>query len=276
MAPALASPSPSRVVNDNALATTGRNLTTTAATPANGGITFSATALSSSQSSATASVAGGDEDDGSGSHSDNGSDQSVDNKTKKQSSFADSETSSAPATRRRAPKARTATTRRSRPTGRSASPARSRSTSRTPRAKAFIADGLTVTATGRAGGDQSAQVNAQAIASGAATATEGGTGVGLGVGINVANETNSAYIGNNTVISAGGLTVSATEAQRSVDLETKALPVVNVGSGETANSIFLGLGTGLGQGDGVKYDAEGQYRDRRADRRHDLLRRRPG
>ena len=39
-------------------------------------------------------------------------------------------------------------------------------------------------------------------------------GVGVAVAVNVANETNTAYIGNNTTINSSGLTVTAGMAQR--------------------------------------------------------------
>jgi hypothetical protein len=244
------------VVNDNALATTGRNLTTTDATAANGTVTFSATDLSSSQSNATASVAGGDDDNGSGQHSDNGTDQSVDNTTKKQSSFGDSEVKGTDSKAKGTEGANTNDKAKSSDGSVSVAGAVAIDIENGT-AEAFIPDGLTVIATGMLSVTTAAQVNGQAIANGSAAATDGGTGVGVAVAVNVANETNSAYIGNNTVINSGGLTVTAGIAPRSVKLATKALPVVNVGTGETANTIFLGLGTGLSQGDSVVYHANG-------------------
>ena len=71
------------VANDSSVATTGRSLS------ADGAMTFSATTISGSSSSATASVAGGTPDDGSGSH-DGANDQSVTNDTNKEMGFADS------------------------------------------------------------------------------------------------------------------------------------------------------------------------------------------
>ena len=72
------------VVNDNSLATTGRDLS------AGGAMTFSASTISGSSSSATASVAGGEPDDGNSGNSSGTGDQSVTNKTSDQMSFADS------------------------------------------------------------------------------------------------------------------------------------------------------------------------------------------
>src|SRR4029077_2656045 len=70
------------VVNDNSLATTGRDL------HADGTMGFSASTISSSDSSAKASVAGAPGDNGSGASSD-GSGKSVDGKTTEQLSYAD-------------------------------------------------------------------------------------------------------------------------------------------------------------------------------------------
>ena len=236
------------VVNDNALATTGRSLTTS-----NGTVSFSATDISSSQSNATASVAGGQADDGSGQHSDsNSGNQSVDNTTKTQSSYGDSEVKGA--------NSKAKGTEGSNSNNKAQSSNGSISVAgavavnvEDGTAEAYIPDGLTVTATGMLSVTTAAQVNGQAIASGAATTTSGGTGVGVGVSVQVANETNEAYIGDNTIISAGGLTVGANMAQRAIPLATASVPVVNT----TTSTIFLGAGTGLTSGTAVKYNVNG-------------------
>ena len=241
------------VVNDNSLATTGRNLKTTDATAANGTIAFSATTLSSSQSTAIASVAGGQQDDGSGQHSDsNSNDQTVDNTTKTQSSYGDSEVKGADSSAKGTEGSDS--NNKAQSSNGSVSVAGAVAVNvEDGTAEAYIPDGLSVSATGLLSVVTAAQVNGQAIASGAATTSSGGTGVGVGVSVNVANETNEAYIGNNTVISSGGLMVQAGMAQRSVALATTSVPVVDT----SANTIFLGLGTGLTTGTEVTYHTNG-------------------
>ena len=227
------------VVNDDSLATTGRSLATTG-----GGITLDATTLSSSQSNATASVAGGEQQSGSG--------QSVDNTTATQSGYGDKEVKSA----------------NSNAKGTQGSDGNNKANSsqgsisvagavavnvEDGSAEAYIADGLSIAAVGALLVTTAAQVNGQAIASGAATTASGGTGVGIGVSVEVANETNEAYIGNGTTIKAGGLTVKAGMASRSIPVATTTVPVVDT----TKNAIFLGLGTGLTSGNAVTYSDGG-------------------
>src|SRR5512135_1994684 len=73
----------------------------------------------------------------------------------------------------------------------------------------------------------------------------GGTGVGAAVSVNYAKDTNLAYIGQAT-ISAGGLDIEATQAERdlSFDAATKV----------SGNKIDVGQ-SGLRTGDAVTYDA---------------------
>ncbi len=241
------------VVNDHALATTGRNLTSTAALPANGAITFSATNLSTSQSVAVASVAGGQQDDGSGNHNDgNSNSQTVDNTTKKQTGFGDSEVSGADSSAKGSEGSNS--NNKAQSSNGSVSVAGAVSVNvESATAIASIPDGITITAPGVLSVTTLAQVDGQAFANGAATTSSGGTGVGIGVAVNVVNATNQATIGNGTVITAGGVIVGANMAQRPVTLKTTSVAVVDT----TKNSIFLGLGTGLTTGTGVKYDAEG-------------------
>jgi hypothetical protein len=230
------------VVNDNALATTGRGLTSSGASSP---ITFSATALSSSSSNATASVAGGQQSSGS-------SGQSVNNTTGTQSGYGDSEVknsdSSAMGTQG------SDSNNKAQSGNGSVSVAGAVAVNvEDGTAKASVADGVTITTKGMLSVVTVAQVNGLAIASGAATTSSGGTGVGLGVAVNVANVTNQATIGNGTTISSGGLTVGANMGQRTIPLATTSVPVVDT----TMEGVFLGLGTGLTTGTAVKYNAMG-------------------
>ena len=232
------------VVNDNAVATTGRSLTSSG-TAAVSAITLSATALSSSTSTAIASVAGGQQSNGS-------SGQTVNNTTGTQSGYGDSEVknsdSSAMGTQG------SDSNNKAQSGNGSVSVAGAVAVNvEDGTAKASVADGVSITTLGVLSVVTVAQVNGQAIASGAATTSGSGTGVGLGVAVNVANVTNQATIGNGTVISSGGLTVGANMAQRSIPLATTSVPVVNT----TTGTIFLGVGTGLTTGTEVKYSAMG-------------------
>jgi hypothetical protein len=232
------------VVNDNALATTGRSLTSSG-TAATSAITLSATALSSSTSTAIASVAGGQQSNGS-------SNQTVNNTTATQSGYGDSEVknsdSSAMGTQG------SDSNNKAQSGNGSVSVAGAVAVNvEDGTAKASVADGVSITTAGMLSVTTVAQVNGLAIASGAATTSSSGTGVGLGVAVNVANVTNQATIGNGTVISSGGLTVGANIGQRSIPLATTSVPVVNT----TTDTIFLGMGTGLTTGTEVKYSAMG-------------------
>ncbi|MEL6550929.1 MAG: hypothetical protein AAFQ54_11870 [Pseudomonadota bacterium] len=78
-------------------------------------------------------------------------------------------------------------------------------------AQSQIGSGLTVTANG---GDLSLisanNMDATATGDGSSATSGSGTSVGVGVAINVANMTNDASIGDNTTLTADGLTLSAT------------------------------------------------------------------
>ncbi len=232
------------VVNDNALATTGRGLTSSGAV-ANSAISFSATDLSSSASTAIASVGGGQQSNGS-------SNQTVNNTTATQSGYGDSEVknsdSSAMGTQG------SDSNNKAQSGNGSVSVAGAVAVNvEDGSAKASVADGVTIATKGLLSVTTIAQVNGSAIASGAATTSGSGTGVGLGVAVNVANVTNQATIGNGTTITSGGLTVGANMGQRTIPLATSSVPVVNT----TTDTIFLGAGTGLTTGTEVRYSAMG-------------------
>lgn len=234
------------VVNDHALATTSRDLNTSG-----GAMTFSASTISNSESTAKASVKGGEEDNDSGNH-DGANDQSVDNTTKKQSNFGDSkakeEDNSAKGTEG------SNSNDKAKSSNGSVSVAGAVAVNvEIGTAQAFIPNNRHITATGMLSVTSAAQVDGQALATGAATTSEGGTGVGIAVSVNVATDTNEAYIGNNTIISSGGLTVQAGMAERDVDLKSSTTPVIDT----TKNTIFLGLDAGLKTGDEVIYHSEG-------------------
>ena len=127
------------------------------------------------RASAKASVAGGQEDDGSGKHSDNGTDQSVDNTTKKQSGFGDSEVKGTNSSAKGTEGADSNDKAKSSNGSVSVAGAVAIDVENAT-AEAFIPDGLTVIATGMLSVTTAAQVNGQAIADGAAAATDGGTG----------------------------------------------------------------------------------------------------
>ena len=82
-------------------------------------------------------------------------------------------------------------------------------------------------------------------ADGGATVGSGGTGVGVGVAVNVANVTNEAYIGAGAVVSADGVSVKATMAEREVKFTAANIPVVDTAK----DTLFVGLDSGLKTGD---------------------------
>ena len=126
--------------------------------------------------------------------------------------------------------------------------------------QAFIPDHLEITSTGALTVQSMANIDSHAISSGAATTTGSGVSIGVGVSVNVNNPTNLAYIGDADIISSGGLDVSATMADRPVAAPAVTPSVVTEDGVTTspfeADSIFLGLNSGLKTGDEVKYNAE--------------------
>ncbi len=233
------------VVNDKSLATTGRDLKSTA-----GAITFDSTAISASNSTAKASVAGGQEDDGSGSH-DAANSQSVDNTANKEANYGNSKSKEQDNT---ATGTGGASSNKSSTSDGTVSVAGGVAVNITNvSSTAFIADGRQITATGAITVNSAANADGLAIADGSASTSGSGVGVGAAVAVNIGNVTNRAYIGKNTVISGGGLDVEAGMAERSYGIASSTSPVVDT----TAETIFLGVGTDLKTGDKVKYDANG-------------------
>jgi hypothetical protein len=231
------------VVNDNALATTGRGLAAT------GTVTLSASAISGSEVVAKASVKGGQADDSSGSHADGGSNQSVDNSTNKQTGFADGKAKEKDSG---AKGAEGASNDKGSTSDGGVSVAGAVSVAiENASAKAYVPDGGSISAGGMLSVTSAANVDGHAIADGSASTSSGGTGVGVAVSVNVANLVNQAYIGNGAVISAGGLTVQATVADRDITMPTSTVQVVDTAK----DTIFLGRNSGLKTGDHVMYDA---------------------
>src|SRR5271167_2245770 len=242
------------IVNDSSQATTTENLIAMG-----GAAAFMSSAISGSESNATASTAGDSDSDNSGGSS--GGSSGVDKQTTNQKSVAGDMASEDD---------KNATGKdKTMGTGSDSSPSAKTSSGSVDVAgavavniengssQAFIPDGLTVTVSGTppvgttpgVTVTSQANVDSHAISSGSATTTGTGTSIGVGVSVNVNNPTNLAYVGNGATINANGLTVSATMAV--------ATPVVTV-DGATpapfaADSIFLGLNSGLKTGDEVLY-----------------------
>ncbi len=126
---------------------------------------------------------------------------------------------------------------------------------------ASIPDGRHVTATGMVTAQSAANADGHAIADGSATTTSGGDSIGAAVAVNVNTITNLGYVGNNTVISGGGLTVGAVMADRTVQAPVIDTNVVNLDSSTDTtfakDSIYVGLDSGLKSGDQVAYDSNG-------------------
>jgi hypothetical protein len=227
------------IVNDSSLATTGRDLLTIG-----GAVALMSSVISGSESTAKASVKGGEEDDGSGT-------QKVDNKTGSQESFADSEA------KKKNPSAK-GTEGASAPSASTADGSVSVAGAvavniENASSTASIPDGRHFTASGMVTVQSAANVDGHAVADGSASTGSGGTGVGAAVAINVSTVTNLGYVGNNTVISGGGLTVGAVMADRNVKAPVISIPVIDT----SKDTIFLGLDAGLKSGDQVQYDSEG-------------------
>ena len=248
------------IVNDSSQATTTGNLV------AGGAAAFLSSAISGSESNASASTAGDSDSDNSGGSS------GVDKQTTNQKNVAGNMASEDEGKVKTQEGSADSNEKAPMGTGSDSSPSASTSDGGVDVAgavavniengssRADIPDGVMVTATGTVTVRSQANVDGHAISSGSATTTGSGISVGVGVSVNVNNPTNLAYIGNGATISSGGLLVGATMADRQVDPMAVATPVVTV-DGATpspfaADSIFLGLNSGLKTGDKVKYNAE--------------------
>ncbi|MGY3658238.1 LEPR-XLL domain-containing protein [Bradyrhizobium sp. USDA 376] len=225
-------------VNDHSLATTGRDLVTTG-----GAAAFLSNAISISETRAKASAAGGEDETKNNS---NGG-KSIDQKTTGQKNFANS----------------AATSKNSNAKGTGATDTNKASSGggnvtvagavaldvQNATSTASISDNRKVTATGLLTVHSALNSDGHATADGKATTESGGTGVGLGVAIALNNPTNLGYIGNNTDIHAGGVIVEAVMDERKIDAPVIKPDVVNT----TDDTIFVGLGSGLKNGDRVEY-----------------------
>ena len=228
------------VVNDNALATTSRNLATTG-----GPVTFSASAVSGSESTAKASVKGGEQDDGK-------SDQSVDSTTQKQSDFGDSKAKEGDSSAKGTKGAKT--DKASTSDGGVSVAGAVAINIENASSKAFVPGTVTVGSSGLLSVKSATNVDSQATATGAASTSGSGVGVGVGVSVNVANNTNLAYIAGGATVTAGGLDVEAGMATRDIEAEAAPVAVVAVhAAAENPDTIFVGMGTGWKTGDDVLY-----------------------
>ena len=235
------------IVNDSSLATLNRNLVS-------GGVAaFMSSTISESESDAKSSVAGAQ-----GKNSDS-SGKDVDQKKNDQQGYAD----------------KTAKGLDNQAEGSEGAQSPSASTSdgsvsvaagvavnlENATSKASIPDGRSVTAAGMVTVQSAANADGRAVADGSATTGGGSSSVGVGaaVAVNANNITNLAYVGNNTVISGGGLTVGAVMADHVVNAPVVDANVVNLDNSNNAtfanDSIYLGLDAGLATGDEVEYDA---------------------
>ena len=241
------------IVNDSSQATTEQNLT------AGGAAAFMSTLISGSESRATASSAGDSDKDSSGDGT------GVDDQTSNQKGMAGSTAS--------ADEAKVGNS-KTMGTGKNASSPKAQSSSgsvdiagavavniENGSSSASIPDGITVDAGGLVTVQSQANVDSHAISSGSATTTGSGISVGVGVSVNVSNPTNLAYVGQGAIVTGAGLAVSATMADRQVAAPAVTPSVVTIDSNTTntpfaADSIFVGLNSGLHSGDEVLYYAE--------------------
>src|SRR5579862_9327040 len=250
------------IVNDSSLATTGSDLTTA------GAAAFMSSAISGSESIGKASAAGGEDD--SSSKTEDSNNQSVDEKTASQKSFADST-----AKTDEAKEGGSAEGTDPKP-GASKSPSASDSSGSVSVAgavavniengssQAYIPAGLTITSTGTLTVTSQANVDGHALADGAATTSGGGVGVGVGVPITVNNITNLAYVANTATITSGGLVVSSGMADRTqsaaplieyvVTLDPSVNPIYAPDAVFGNDNIFVGMNSGLQTGDEVVYN----------------------
>ena len=230
------------IATDSAIATTQRDIT------AGGAVQFAARTVSINRSTAYASVAGG-ESEGEG---ESESSDSTDQKVGKQEGFAKDRSSANGGETSSQDKTDSASSDTS---GGSVSVAGAVAvTVATSTSRASLPEFTNVIA-GNGGGTGAVVLQAQnltdavATADGSAVTKDDGTGVGVGVAVNVGTVTNEAYIGAGSSITADGITVEATMADREVDLTTALVDVVD----PSAETIFIGLGHTFKTGDKVTY-----------------------
>ena len=236
------------VVNDTAVATTGRDL------DAKGGaVTFDTSTMSISDSVARAGAKGGQEEDSTGSHSDsNPTDQTVNNATKTEVQSAEN------LVKKTDPKSKgtdgKAVTDKATTSDGTVSVAGAVAVNvGNASAMAFIPDGRRVTSSGLLTVRSATQVDGHAIATGTAASAKSGTGVGVAVAVNVVTNTNLASIGTNTTTRSAGLVVDAGMAARAIDIDSSTRQVVDIAK----DTIFIGTDTGLISGDDVTYSRNG-------------------
>ncbi|HVC51376.1 MAG TPA: LEPR-XLL domain-containing protein, partial [Stellaceae bacterium] len=236
------------IVNDSSLATTNSNLVS------GGAAAFLSSAISGSQSTASASAAGGEDD--STQKNEDSSNQSVDQKTQNQKSFANS-TAKADETKVGGSAEGTD------PKGTGADKSSSASSSEgsvsvaaavavnieNGSSEAYVPAGLTITSTGTLTVQSDANIDGHAQADGSASTSGSGVSVGLAVPINVNRITNLAYVANTATISSGGLLVSTGMADRQVGAAPVIEHVVELDAStaniptDSANSPVLGNDT---------------------------------
>src|SRR5262249_6864443 len=225
------------IVNDSSSATTARDLFTTG-----GAAAFLASTVSISESTAKASVKGGE----------NGGDK-ADQKKGKQMDFADSTAKS------KAPGAKgtNGATAPTADTGRGQVDVAGAIAVNIENASsvASIPDSRHVTATGLITVQSAINADGHALADGSAATASGGTGVGVAVAVNVNNITNHAFVGNGAVVSGSGLNVDAIVADRNIAAPVVTVPVVDAAE----DTLFVGLDAGLASGDQVKYVGLGGF-----------------
>jgi hypothetical protein len=231
------------VSTDSALATTSRDIT------ADGAVQFGAEAVSVNRSTAKASVAGGE------SKSTKGADtsQSADQKAGKQEDMANQRSKSAGGETGTGGK-KTDAAKSDTSSGSVSVAGAVAVTVATSTSRAWLPEFTTVTA-GANGGtgalvlQSSNLTDSMATADGSAVTKADGTGVGIGIAVNVASVTNEAYIGAGSVIVADGLTVTATTAERDVEMTVSSQAVVDT----TAETLYIGIGGDIKTGDKVTY-----------------------
>ena len=229
-------------VDDSALATTARNIT------ADGAVSFAASATGSSKSEATASAAGADkkaEETKQGAASGEGTADKQAGSAAGMASKQSGETKSVDSEKGGA----------STESGSVSVAASLALNIANNDAIAMVGDGLTIKAGDGAGiGSLTVRsanlMSAEAIAQGLAATKADGDAVGVGVAVNVAQERNEASVGAGAIVTADGVIVEATMAERDVTMTIASVTVVDT-SGE---KIFLGAGHGLTTGEKVTYD----------------------
>jgi hypothetical protein len=240
------------IVNDKSLATTGRDLLVTGS----GAAAFMATTISGSESRAKSSAKGADDEYTNNSKSEG----NTDDKTKAQKDYADKtakDKASANGGTAKGNGASADSNSQSTSDGQVSVAAAIAVNIENASATASIPDGRHVTSGGVLTVMAAENADGHANADGEATSASGGTGIGAAVAVNVNRITNQGFIGNNTIIAAGGLSVGAVMADRSVKAPAIAPDVVTTDTSSdktfAKDSIFVGLDAGLQSGDQVAY-----------------------